>query len=412
FNYTVAHDLKNPLTTIRNFIGQLEKDAEAGDPDRLRRDLRRIDDAATKLHRLLDQLYEFSSIDRVSMPCEEVAFGDLVAEAVADLGPMIAERGVDVEVAADLPVVCADRVRLLEAVRHLLDNAVRYLGDQPAPRIEVGVRDPGAAGGELPTFYVRDNGMGIERSTTRRSSACSNASTRRGRDRPGAGQADRYGKLGGGTPLEVRAVKKQCVVLALSILPWPLVAQPPAPVTAEREENAARLAEITGRERFDLLVELTYQYHTSDPMQALAYGTEALEQLEEWGDDERNMNLFSSLTWIYYADGNYEAGLRYGKECEQLARASGDQRAVVRSLRAIAYNQKGAGAWGPALETFNEALALSLKLDDYQLGGILTSIGGVYRRLGDLEQSLQYHHRAYRHFEDLGDRPLGVAVAL
>ncbi|MCP3963983.1 MAG: histidine kinase, partial [bacterium] len=62
-----------------------------------------------------------------------------------------------------LPVVCVDRARLLEAVRHLLDNAVRYLGDQPAPRIEVGVRDPGAAGGEPPTFYVRDNGMGIER---------------------------------------------------------------------------------------------------------------------------------------------------------------------------------------------------------------------------------------------------------
>ncbi len=49
--------------------------------------------------------------------------------------------------------------------------------------------------------------------------------------------------------MEVRPVKKQCVVLALSILPWPLVAQPPAPVAAEREENAARLAEITGRER-------------------------------------------------------------------------------------------------------------------------------------------------------------------
>ncbi len=138
-------------------------------------------------------------------------------------------------------------------------------------------------------------------------------------------------------------MKKQCVVLALSMLPWPLVAQPPAPVAAEREENAARLAEITGRERFDLLVELTYQYHTSDPMQALAYGTEALEQLEEWGDDEHKRKLFSALTWIYYADGDYEAGLRYGKEFEQIARASGDQRAVVRSLRVIALNQKGAG---------------------------------------------------------------------
>ncbi|MCP4007482.1 MAG: tetratricopeptide repeat protein, partial [bacterium] len=124
------------------------------------------------------------------------------------------------------------------------------------------------------------------------------------------------------------------------------------------------------------------------------------------------MKLFSALTWIYHADGNYEAGLRYGKECEQLARASGDQRALLRSLRAIAFNQKGAGAWGTALATFNEALTLSQELDGFQLGSILISIGNIYRRLGDLEQSLQYHLRAYRHFEGVGDAPLGVAVAL
>ncbi len=78
-----------------------------------------------------------------------------------ELGPMIAERGVEVEVAADLPVVCVDRTRLLEAVRYLLDNAVRYLGDQPAPRIEVAVR-AAEAPGEPPIFCVRDNGMDIE----------------------------------------------------------------------------------------------------------------------------------------------------------------------------------------------------------------------------------------------------------
>ncbi|MCP3983143.1 MAG: hypothetical protein GY723_02065 [bacterium] len=44
----------------------------------------------------------------------------------------------------------------------LLGNAVRYLGDQPMPRIAVGGRDPGATGGELPSFYIRDNGMGID----------------------------------------------------------------------------------------------------------------------------------------------------------------------------------------------------------------------------------------------------------
>ncbi len=94
------------------------------------------------------------------MPCEEVSFDDFVGQALADLAPLIAERGLEVEVAADLPVVCGDRARLLEAVRHLLDNAVRYLGDQPAPRIEVGVRNPEAPG-EPPIFYVRDKGLKV-----------------------------------------------------------------------------------------------------------------------------------------------------------------------------------------------------------------------------------------------------------
>ncbi len=157
FNYTVAHDLKNPLTTIRNFIGLLERDAEQGDHDRLRQDLRRIDDAASTLHRLLDELYEFSRVDHPPIPCEEVALGELVSHVLSDLADVIAERGVEVEVAADLPAVCGDRRRLRQVVRHLMQNAVDYLGDQPSPRVEVGVRDQ-----EPPVFYVRDNGQGID----------------------------------------------------------------------------------------------------------------------------------------------------------------------------------------------------------------------------------------------------------
>lgn len=43
-------------------------------------------------------------------------------------------------------------------MQNLLENAVKFLGDQPNPRVEIGVReDRGAT-----VFYVRDNGMGIE----------------------------------------------------------------------------------------------------------------------------------------------------------------------------------------------------------------------------------------------------------
>ncbi len=51
---------------------------------------------------------------------------------------------------------------MLEAVRHLLGNAVQYLGTQSSPRVRVGVRGAEAGDGAPPIFYVRDNGMGID----------------------------------------------------------------------------------------------------------------------------------------------------------------------------------------------------------------------------------------------------------
>lgn len=160
FNYTVAHDLRNPLVTIRNFLGLARRDAASGHADRLEADLDRLDSAAERLQQLLDELFELSRVGLQSDPPEEVSLGELVDDALAELAEAIAEREVTIEVASDLPRVVGDRPRLREVVRHLLDNAFRYLGDTASPRVEVGVRQ--ASDDAPPTFYVRDNGMGID----------------------------------------------------------------------------------------------------------------------------------------------------------------------------------------------------------------------------------------------------------
>ena len=63
-----------------------------------------------------------------------------------------------VEVAPDLPVVRADRRRLVEVLQNLLENAGKFTGEQARPRIEIGWRRDAAE----PVFFVRDNGQGIE----------------------------------------------------------------------------------------------------------------------------------------------------------------------------------------------------------------------------------------------------------
>ena len=158
FNYTVSHDLKTPLVTIRGFAGLAGTDLAAGRQEAVRKDLGRIVAAADKMHRLLDDLLELSRIGRVVHPPEDVSLADLVKEALELLKGQLEPRGISVHVAADLPMVRADRRRLLEVLQNLLENAVKFMGAQAQPRIDVGWRQDGVER----VFYVRDNGQGIE----------------------------------------------------------------------------------------------------------------------------------------------------------------------------------------------------------------------------------------------------------
>jgi PAS domain S-box-containing protein len=158
FAYTVSHDLKNPLVTIGGFLGFLEKDIQAGDTDRIVADLNRIREATDKMGQLLDELLELSRIGRQMNPPEYISFESIVHEALELAHGRLTECGVAVQVAEGLPAVYGDRVRLIEVVQNLVDNAAKYMGGQPQPRIEIGW---GEQNGET-VFFVKDNGLGIE----------------------------------------------------------------------------------------------------------------------------------------------------------------------------------------------------------------------------------------------------------
>jgi signal transduction histidine kinase len=157
FAYTVSHDLKSPIVTVKGYAGMLERDLEKGDLEQLRSKIRRIDGAADRMRRLLDELLELSRIGRVVSPPEDVPLAGLARDATTALTTEIQARGVRVDIAPDLPVVRGDRVRLHEVLQNLMENAVRFMGDQPEPHVEVGWREEG---GEA-VFFVRDNGIGI-----------------------------------------------------------------------------------------------------------------------------------------------------------------------------------------------------------------------------------------------------------
>jgi len=160
FTYTVSHDLKSPLVTIRGFLGYLHQDVKANDMMRFERDLSRIANAADRMQSLLNDLLELSRIGRIVNPPEDISFEKITRETIELIAGAIDETHAMVKVQENLPFIRGDRVRLIEVIQNLISNAIKFMGDQPEPRVEIGTTGFDADGKVI--LFVRDNGIGID----------------------------------------------------------------------------------------------------------------------------------------------------------------------------------------------------------------------------------------------------------
>jgi PAS domain S-box-containing protein len=162
FTYTASHDLKSPLITIKGFLGFLREDAQRGNFKRLESDIQRIGDAADKMQRLLNDLLELSRIGRLVNQSQSVDLNAMIADVLELLHGRLHGGPIPIRVSVEerLPLVYGDGARLLEVWQNLIDNAAKFMGDQPHPHIEIG--QTGTASEGLPIFFVRDNGVGID----------------------------------------------------------------------------------------------------------------------------------------------------------------------------------------------------------------------------------------------------------
>lgn len=158
FTYTVSHDLRSPLVTIQGFLGFLWEDVMDRDEEKIITDIEMMASAVETMDHLLKDTLRLSRIGRVANPPEDVPFGEIVKDSLVSVSELARSRGVAISVADEWPIVHVDRLKISEVLVNLIENGIKYMGDQPDPKIEVGWRKDD----KEVVFFVRDNGIGID----------------------------------------------------------------------------------------------------------------------------------------------------------------------------------------------------------------------------------------------------------
>jgi PAS domain S-box-containing protein len=162
FSHIVSHDLKEPLRGIFNNASFLLEDFgdRIGETGTSR--LHKMVYLSERMQRLVDDLLHFSRLGQIEMAVQATDPNEIVHDVVQLLEAFIEERHAKVIIPRPMPIIACDKVRVTEAFRNLIINAIKY-NDKDKPEVEVGFLKWMETSENIhdDVFYVKDNGIGI-----------------------------------------------------------------------------------------------------------------------------------------------------------------------------------------------------------------------------------------------------------
>jgi two-component system sensor histidine kinase GlrK len=168
FFATMSHELRTPLTSIKEGIGLLLEGVGGTVTDKQRRLLRILAEESDRLIRLVNSLMDLSKMEEGMMTynVEPSSLASVIQRAVTEIGPLAEAKRIKIEakVAKQMPLVKMDPDRILQALRNLVGNAVKFTpeggwvtlsAEQKNGSVEVSVTDtgPGISAEDLPMIF-------------------------------------------------------------------------------------------------------------------------------------------------------------------------------------------------------------------------------------------------------------------
>lgn len=164
FAYIASHDLQEPLNTISSFIGLIKNDYKEHFDDIGKQSLDFIEDASTRMTKLIEVLLEYSRIGkgRIFTP---VNCDQLMQDLEKDISLLIKQKQATI-LYTNMPTVSGSEIELRLLFQNLVTNALKFCPNDRLPLLKIDVikttstEDPNE---EVWQFSFKDNGIGIEK---------------------------------------------------------------------------------------------------------------------------------------------------------------------------------------------------------------------------------------------------------
>ena len=165
FVATVSHEFRTPLTSIR-YLAELLQRGRVPQEERKQQYYDAITLESERLSRLVENVLDFSKIE-AGMKEYRMEETDVAALAAEEAGrfrrqTMLKDFSLETEIAPEMPIILADKESLSRAIFNLLDNAVKYSGENPQIVLRAWFEGGNAC------LEVEDHGIGIDKSEQKR----------------------------------------------------------------------------------------------------------------------------------------------------------------------------------------------------------------------------------------------------
>ncbi|WP_158973626.1 two-component regulator propeller domain-containing protein [Cellulophaga sp. L1A9] len=158
FTFAVSHDLKSPLNNIKGIAGLIPLELVMEEFPNIEEYLGLIDVSCNNMNELIEDITEIARLGKIENKNELLKTNEILNLSRDLIKGKLSMENIELNIAENLPEIFGDRNRIIQIFGNFLDNAVKYMGDQPTPIITITYE----VNGDTNSFLIRDNGLGMD----------------------------------------------------------------------------------------------------------------------------------------------------------------------------------------------------------------------------------------------------------